>query len=47
MFAYLRTLKNFLRDPKNFHDLKDFARAAAIILTATAIITLILRRWVA
>lgn len=45
--AYLRTLKNYLRSEKNRHDLFDYARALAEILLATAIVTLIVRRWAA
>ena len=42
--AYLRTLKNYLRTSKAQHDIKDYARAIAMILVTTAIITLIIWR---
>lgn len=41
--GYLRTLKNYLRTAKARHDFKDYARASAVILLTTAIITLIIR----
>lgn len=42
--GYLRTLKNYLRTPKASHDLKDYARAGAIILLTALIVALIVRR---
>ena len=42
--GYLRTLKNYLRTPKARHDIKDFARAGAVILFTSLIIYLIVRR---
>ena len=38
IFAYLRTLRNYLRTPKARHDLKDFARAIIMILITSAIV---------
>jgi len=38
--GYLRTLRNYLRTPKARHDLKDYARAGAIILFTALIIFL-------
>ena len=42
--GYLLTLKNYLRTAKARHDLKDYARALAMILMTTAIIMFIIRR---
>lgn len=42
--GYLRTLKNYLCTAKARHDLKDYARALAMILLTTAIIMLVIRR---
>ncbi|MBR1807700.1 MAG: hypothetical protein IJ774_15115 [Selenomonadaceae bacterium] len=42
--GYVRTLKNYLRTPKGHHDIKDFARAGAVILFTSLIIYLLVRR---
>lgn len=42
--GYLRTLKNYLRTPKARHDLKDYARAVAMIFATTALVIFILQR---
>ena len=33
--AYLRTLRQYWRDPKGHHDIVDFAAAAVVIAAAT------------
>ena len=43
-FGYLLTLKNYFRTPKGNHDLKDYARALAIIFFTTLVVALIVRR---
>ena len=40
--GYVRTLKNYFRTPKARHDFKDYARAVAIILFTTLIITILI-----
>ena len=42
--GYLRTLRNYLRTPKARHDLKDYARAFAIIFFITLIVVMVIRR---
>ena len=44
LVPYIRTLKNYLQTPKARHDLKDYARAGAIILFTALIVALIVRR---
>ena len=39
---YFRTIRNYLRTAKGWHDFKDYARAACIIILTTAIIILII-----
>ena len=41
MQRYIRTLINYWRTPKGRHDLIDYAKAIAIILSTTAVIALI------
>ena len=42
--GYLCTLRNYLRTPKARHDLQSYARAIAMILLTTTIITFIIWR---
>ena len=41
-FGYLRTIKNYWRDPKGRHDVLDFSRAGLIIALISLIIGLII-----
>ena len=42
MTGYLRTLRNYLRTEKGWHDFLDYLRAAAIILLTSLILGLVI-----
>ena len=41
-FGYVRTLRNYFQTPKARHDIKDYARALAIILLTAIIIAMLI-----
>ncbi|MBR5914625.1 MAG: hypothetical protein IKZ58_09760 [Selenomonadaceae bacterium] len=43
-FGYIRTLKNYWRDPKGRHDILDFLRAGLFIAAVSLIVGLIISR---
>ena len=42
LLRYIQTLKNYSKTPKGKHDLFDYTKAVALILSTTIIIILIL-----